>query len=617
MSNISFFAILKNSDHIKSILENLPGMPGVYQFFDKSDKLLYVGKAKNLKKRVSSYFHKEQHVSGKTAVLVKQITDIKFIITETELDALLLENNLIKKHQPRYNILLKDDKTYPWICIKNERFPRVFYTRNKINDGSQYFGPYASVKMINVLLDLIHQLFKLRNCNLVLSEENIQKKKFRLCLEYFVGNCLGPCVGLQTEEDYNANIESIRQILKGNINQVIRYLESNMQTLAQNLEFEKAQLIKDKIDILERFKSKSVIVNPNINNVDVFSIISDENYGFVNYMKVINGAILQSQTIELRKKLDESDSQLIAFAITELRQRFESDSKELLVNVIPDSLPEELECTVPKIGDKKHLLSLSEKNARYYMLEKLEQYDKVNPDHKINRLMDKMKTDLRMQVQPRRIECFDNSNFQGTNAVAAMSVFINGKPAKKEYRHFTIKTVEGPDDFASMEEVIYRRYKRVLEEKQPLPELIVIDGGKGQLNAALASLEKLGLRHQIQTIGIAKKLEEIYYPSDPVPMYLDKKSETLKIIQQLRDEVHRFGITHHRNKRSRSFLQSEILEIPGIGPSTFEKLMIAFKSVKKLKESTEEEIEQVVGKQKAGIIHSYFQKLKSTADETH
>ncbi len=608
---------MKYSDHIKSIIENIPAMPGVYQFFDKSDKLLYVGKAKTLKKRVSSYFHKEHQLSGKTAVLVKQIADIKFIITETELDALLLENNLIKKHQPRYNILLKDDKTYPWICIKNERFPRVFYTRNKMKDGSQYFGPFASVKMINVLLDLIHQLYKLRNCNLILSEENIQKKKFRLCLEYFVGNCQGPCTGLQTEEDYNANIENIRHILKGNINQVIRYLEDTMQQFAGALEFEKAQAIKDKIEILERFKSKSVIVNPNINNVDVFSIVSDENYGFVNYMKVINGAILQSQTIELRKKLDESDAQMISFAITELRQRFESDSEELIVNVYPDAVAENLVCTVPKIGDKKHLLSLSEKNARYYMLEKLEQYDKVNPDHKINRLMEKMKSDLHMQAQPRRIECFDNSNFQGTNAVAAMSVFVNGKPAKKEYRHFTIKTVDGPDDFASMEEVIYRRYKRVLEEQLSLPDLIVIDGGKGQLNAALISLEKLGIRNKIQTIGIAKKLEEIYFPSDPVPMYLDKKSETLKIIQQLRDEVHRFGITHHRNKRSRNFIQSELMEIPGVGPSTFEKLMIAFKSVKKLKEAKLEEIEQVVGKQKAYIIRDYFQNLNTTANETH
>ncbi len=605
------------NEHIKAILEGLPNEPGVYQFFDKNEKIIYVGKAKNLKKRVYSYFSKDIFESGKTAIMVRQISDLRFIITETELDALLLENNLIKKHQPRYNILLKDDKTYPWICIKNEPFPRIFYTRRKIRDGSQYFGPYASVKMINILLDMIHRLYKLRNCNLNLTPENIQNKKFRVCLEFHVGNCLGPCEGRQSAEDYQQGIDNIRHILKGNINQVIRILQDEMQTASQNLEFEKAQQIKSKLDTLEQFRSKSVIVSPVINNVDVVTIVSDENYGFANYMKVINGAILQSQTIELKKKLSETDTDLITFALTELRQRFESDATEILVNVMPDTYPADVEVSVPKIGEKKHLLSLSEKNARYYQLEKLAQYDKLNPEHKTDRLMEKMKTDLRMMEQPRRIECFDNSNFQGTNAVGAMSVFVNGKAAKKEYRHFNIKTVEGPDDFASMQEVIFRRYKRVLEEKQPLPQLIIIDGGKGQLNAALTGLEKLGLNKKIQTIGIAKKLEEIYYPGDSVPMYLDKKSETLKIIQQLRDEVHRFGITHHRNKRSRNFLQSEILQIPGIGNATFEKLIIHFKSVKKIKEAHAEQIAEIIGKQKAAIVVNYFNSEKQQADEVN
>ncbi|HQW16506.1 MAG TPA: excinuclease ABC subunit UvrC [Bacteroidia bacterium] len=605
------------NEHIKIILDGLPNEPGVYQFFDKSEKIIYVGKAKNLKKRVYSYFSKDVFESGKTAIMVRQVVNIRFIITETELDALLLENNLIKKHQPRYNILLKDDKTYPWICIKNEPFPRVFYTRRKIRDGSQYFGPYASVKMINVLLDMIHRLYKLRNCNLNLTQENIQNKKFRVCLEFHVGNCLGPCEGRQSAENYQQGIENIKHILNGNINQVIRILQDEMNAAVQNLEFEKAQQIKSKLDSLELFKSKSVIVSPVINNVDVVTIVSDENYGFANFMKVINGAILQSQTIELKKKLSETDADLITFALTELRQRFESDATEILVNVMPDTYPAGVEVSIPKIGEKKHLISLSEKNARYYQMEKLAQYDKLNPEHKTDRLMEKMKTDLRMMEQPRRIECFDNSNFQGTNAVAAMSVFINGKAAKKEYRHFNIKTVEGPDDFASMQEVIFRRYKRVLDEKQPLPQLIIIDGGKGQLNAALTGLEKLGLNKKIQTIGIAKKLEEIYYPGDSVPMYLDKKSETLKIIQQLRDEVHRFGITHHRNKRSHNFLQSEILQIPGIGNATFEKLIIQFKSVKKIKEATTEQIAEVIGKQKAAIVVNYFNKEKQQADEVN
>lgn len=596
----------QRTQHIQNLLTGMPDSAGIYQFFNADNKIIYVGKAKNIKKRVYSYFSKDIFESGKTALMVRQVADIKVILTETELDALLLENNLIKKHQPRYNVLLKDDKTYPWICIKNEPFPRLFYTRRHIKDGSQYYGPYASVKMINVLLDLIHQLYKLRNCNLALTKENIEQKKFRVCLEYHVGNCLGPCEALQTRDNYEENIADIKQILKGNINQVINHLDDLMKKYSGSYEFEKAHRIKEKIDILENFKSKSVIVSPTIHNVDVVAIVSDANYAFVNYMKVNNGSIIQAQTVELKKKLDEAETVLIGIAITELRARFQSNAKEVLVNVIPEIELENIEFTTPKIGDKKHLLDLSEKNARYYMLEKLEQYDKLNPDHKTDRLMEKMQKELHMKVQPRHIECFDNSNFQGTNAVAAMSVFKNGKPAKKNYRHFNIKTVEGPNDFASMEEVIYRRYKRILEEKSDLPQLIVIDGGKGQLSAALTSLEKLGLRNQVQTIGIAKKLEEIYFPDDPIPMYLDKKSETLKIIQQLRDEVHRFGITHHRNKRSKNFIQSELLNIPGVGNATFEKLIVVFKSVKRIKEATLEQIAEIIGSQKANIVYSYF-----------
>jgi excinuclease ABC subunit C len=603
------------NEHLQRIIDNLPHQPGIYQFFDKENRLLYVGKAKNLRKRVYSYFSKEVYENGKTAILVRQVEDIRFVLTETEFDALLLENNLIKKHQPRYNVLLKDDKTYPWICIKKEPFPRIFYTRRYIKDGSLYFGPYASVKMIQILLDLIHQLYKLRNCNLQLSRENIDQKKFRVCLEYHVGNCLGPCENLQSETVYNEQIEDIKQILKGNINQVLKHLEDAMHGASATYHFENAQQLKEKIEILEQYKSKSVIVNPAIHNVDVFSIVTDPNYAFVNFMKVNNGSILQAQTIELKKKLDESESDLMSLAITELRTRFNSNAKEILVNVMPEVSFEKLEISIPKIGDKKHLLDLSEKNARYYMLEKLMQYDKLNPEHKMDRLMEKMQKDLRMKVQPRHIECFDNSNFQGTNAVAAMSVFLNGKPAKKEYRHFNIKTVEGPNDFASMEEVIHRRYKRLLDEKLPMPQLIVIDGGKGQLNAALASLEKLGLRNEMQVIGIAKKLEEIYYPEDPIPMYLDKKSETLKIIQQLRDEVHRFGITHHRNKRSKNFIQSELLSIPGVGNATFEKLILAFKSVKKIKEASLEELAEIVGQRKAKVVLDYFQQMEPESEK--
>ncbi len=596
--------------HIKQVVESLPDTPGVYQFYSSEMALLYIGKAKNLKRRVSSYFNKA-HDSSRITMMVRQIADIKTILVETEYDALLLENNLIKKHQPRYNVSLKDDKTYPWIVIRREDFPRVFYSRRHIRDGSLYFGPYASVTMINTMLELINTLYKLRTCNLVLSPGNIAKKKFRVCLEYHVGNCLGPCEGFQPKEDYDAAIAGIKDILKGNINNVIRHLEELMDTQAARYDFEAAQLSKEKIAILEKYKGRSVIVHPTINNVDVFSYTADQHSAYVNFMKVMSGAIVQSFTIEMKKKLEETPAELLSLAIAELRQRYQSDAKEIIVPFDTEQEIPGVETIVPKIGDKRKLLDLSEKNARYFMKDKLEQADKLNPEHRIERLMATMQKDLRLPEKPYHIECFDNSNFQGDYAVAAMSVFKNGRPSKNDYRHFDIKTVQGPDDFASMEEVVYRRYKRVLEEGLPLPQLIVIDGGKGQLSAALASLEKLQLRGKISIIGIAKKLEEIYYPGDPLPLYLDKKSETLKVIQQLRDEVHRFGITHHRNKRSKGLIKTELSEIKGIGTATADTLLRHFRSVKKIREARLDELTSVVGTAKGKLVFDYFHEAPS------
>jgi excinuclease ABC subunit C len=593
--------------HIKQIISSLPDTPGVYQFFNEEMGLLYIGKAKNLKRRVGSYFNKN-HNSNRINMMVRQIVDIKTILVETEYDALLLENNLIKKYQPRYNVSLKDDKTYPWIVIKKEDFPRVFYSRRKINDGSTYYGPYASVTMIQTMLELINKLYKLRTCNLVLSKENIEKKKFRLCLEYHVGNCLGPCESLQSKEDYDATIAGIKDILKGNINTVITHLEEQMKDHAAKHEFEEAQLTKEKLEILDKYKGRSVIVHPTIHNVDVYSYVDELNSAFVNYMKVMSGAIVQSFTLELKKKLDETPAELLSLAIAELRQRYEGDAKEVLVPFEPELEIPGVQFVIPKIGDKKKLLDLSEKNVRYFMKDKMEQADKLNPEHRIERLMTVMQKELRLTEKPYHIECFDNSNFQGDYAVAAMSVFKNGRPSKSDYRHFNIKTVVGPDDFASMEEVIYRRYKRMKEENQPIPQLIVIDGGKGQLSAALTSLEKLELRGKISIIGIAKKLEEIYFPGDSLPLYLDKKSETLKIIQQLRDEVHRFGITHHRNKRSKGVIKTELSEIKGIGEATTETLLKHFRSVKRIKEAKLDELTAVIGTAKAKIVQEHFKK---------
>ena len=585
-------------------IKTLPDQPGVYQYFDKDDKILYVGKAKNLKKRVSSYFNKI-HDSSKTNVLVKKIVSIKHIVVPTETDALLLENNLIKTLQPRYNVLLKDDKSYPWICIKRERFPRVFTTRRMVKDGSDYFGPYTNVKTVYTLLDLIKELYPLRNCNLDLSVSNIKAEKFKVCLEYHIGNCSGACEDLESEIEYDQKIKAIKDILKGNFKENLKEFRDLMMQFASEMKFEEAQKIKNKIEILENYQAKSTIVNPKISNVDVFSIISDEAMAYVNFLQISHGAIIRSHTLELKKKLEETDQELLELAIIELRERFHLLSKEIIVPFELE-LGEGLHVTVPKLGDKKQLLDLSERNAKYYRLDQLKQMKIVDPDRHVNRIMAQMKKDLRLSVEPRHIECFDNSNIQGTNPVSACVVFKDGKPSKKDYRHFNIKTVDGPNDFASMEEVVYRRYKRVLEENEPLPQLIVIDGGKGQLSSALKSLGDLGLRGKVAIIGIAKRLEEIYYPGDSIPLYLDKKSESLKVIQHIRNEAHRFGITFHRDQRSKNAIQSGLTVIPGIGEKTMEKLLTEFKSLKRLKEAPETEIAKVIGKSKAEKVVHYF-----------
>jgi len=585
-------------------LKTLPNAPGVYQYFDDKGTILYVGKANNLKKRVSSYFTKT-HENGKTRVLVKKIATIKHIVVETETDALLLENNLIKKHQPRYNVMLKDDKSYPWICIKKERFPRVFSTRRVFKDGSDYFGPYTSMKTVSTLLELIKGLYQLRTCNYDLSDSKIKAGKYKVCLEYHLGNCKGPCEGLETENEYHENVKAIREILKGNFKDSLSQFKNQMKQLALDMHFEEAQKIKEKIEVLENYQAKSTIVNPKISNVDVFTIVSDESYGYINFLQLSYGSIIRSHTLEIKKRLSESDKALLELAIIEIRQRFNSNSKEIYVPFKVD-LGETIKVTVPKLGDKKHILDLSLRNAKYYRMERFKQIKITDPDRHANRIMAQMKTYLRLKAEPRHIECFDNSNIQGTNPVAACVVFRNGKPSKKDYRHFNIKTVEGPDDFASMEEVVYRRYKRLIDEEQDLPQLIIIDGGKGQLSSALKSIDKLNLRKKIAVIGIAKRLEELFYPDDPIPLYLDKKSETLKIIQQLRNEAHRFGIEHHRNKRSKSALNTELETIPGIGEKTIVTLLKHFKSVKRLTNLSIKELEPLIGESKAKIIFNYY-----------
>ena len=587
-------------------LKTLPESFGVYQYFDKDGKIIYVGKAKNLKKRVKSYFTKT-HTNGKTRVLVKNIDSIKHIVVNSETDALLLENNLIKKYQPKYNVQLKDDKSYPWICIKKERFPRVFMTRRLIKDGSEYYGPYTSVKTVKILLDLFKELYHLRTCKYDLSESNIAQGKFKVCLEYHLKNCLGPCEGFQTQESYDNDIKAIRNIIKGNFKESIQAFEKLMFEFAENMQFEEAQRIKEKLERLSNYQVKSTIVNPSINNVDVFSIIDDESAAYANFLKIANGSIIQSHTTEIKKKLDEDKKELLELFIVEIRQRFQSSSKEIYVPFKVD-VGDDIKVTIPKLGDKKRIVELSERNAKYYRQEQFKQIKIVDPDRHVKRIMAQMKKDLRLQVDPTHIECFDNSNIQGSNPVAACVVFKNGKPSKKEYRHYNIKTVEGPNDFASMEEVVFRRYKRLLSENEPLPQLIVIDGGKGQLSSAVKSLDLLGLRGKIAIIGIAKRLEEIYYPGDSIPLYLDKKSESLKIIQHLRNEAHRFGITFHRNKRSKSAIQSELEQIPDIGKQTITSLLRTFKSAKRVKEAELVQLEKAIGKSRAKKVFDYYHK---------
>jgi len=582
-------------------IKTLPEKPGVYQYFDARGTIIYVGKAKNLKKRVSSYFNKTQD-NYKTSVLVRKIVNIEYIVVNTELDALLLENNLIKSYQPRYNIQLKDDKTYPWICVKNEAFPRVFSTRQLIKDGSKYFGPYPSGKVMQTLLALIKELYLLRTCHLDLSKQKIEEKKYKVCLEYHIGNCRGGCVGHEKQVDYEEQIVQIEQLLKGNIGSVIGFLKQRMQQHAEKLEYEEAQQLKEKIDTLESYRAKSTIVSPSIHEVDVCTLINEPESAFVNYLSIHNGAIIHAYTAEVKKKLNETNDEVLSYVIPELRERFESQSKEIILSEPVGFALEGIKFFVPQRGDKKELIDLSLRNAKFYKLEKQKQEKIIDPEKHTNRILGQIKTDFRLKEIPLHIECFDNSNIQGTNAVSACVVFRNGKPSKKDYRHFNVKTVEGPDDFATMEEVVYRRYKRLLDEQQGLPQLIVIDGGKGQLSAALKALEKLDLRGKVAICGIAKRLEEIFFPGDNLPIYIDKRSESLKVIQFMRNEAHRFGITHHRNKRSKASLTSALLDIPGIGPKTQQDLMKAFKTVSAIQHATLEELAKVIGLAKATLI---------------
>jgi len=599
---------MTHNSGMSDLIHSLPEQPGVYQFYDKDGTLLYIGKAKNLKKRVSSYFSRNKFESYKVKVLVNRIADLKFIVVSSESDALLLENNLIKKHQPRYNILLKDDKTFPWICIKAEPFPRVFSTRTIINDGSKYFGPYTSAYAVKVLLNLIRQIYQLRTCKLALSEENIKAGKFKVCLEYHIGNCKAPCVGSQSQEEYDNNIRQIRNIIKGNLHEVITHLKNEMDQRASRFQFEEANQFKEKIEILSRYQSKSTIVNSAIHDVEVYSIVSDEKEAFVNYLKVVKGAIIQAHTVEIRKRLDEEDLELLAFAVTDIRNRMESKSRELIVPVdLKDYYPD-LKITVPRRGDKLKLLELSLRNALSYKHEKSKRNTANKAKMATERILKSLQRDFRLKELPVHIECFDNSNMQGSEPVAACVVFKNGKPQKKEYRHYNIKEVKGIDDFASMKEVVYRRYRRLLDEKQTLPQLVVVDGGKGQLSSALLSLDQLNLRGKIAIIGIAKKLEEIYFPGDTVPLYIDKNSESLKLIQHMRNEAHRFGITFHRLKRSGSMTKSSLEGIPGIGKSSIEKLFMRFKSMDGIKSASLDELTKELGLARARKLMEYIQR---------
>lgn len=596
-------------DHILThILPDLPDKPGVYQFINSSDEIIYVGKAINLKKRVSSYFHKNHYENRKLYLLVKKIADIRYIIVNSEQDALLLENNLIKEIQPRYNFLLKDDKSFPWICIKNEPFPRIFSTRNVVKDGSQYFGPYTSASMVRTLLELIRQLFPIRTCSLNLNKESIASGKHKICLEFHLGNCLGPCEGRLSLADYTENIDRVKDILKGNLSVVSGYLRDLMNKFSEEFRFEEANVVKQKLEVLEKFQSKSTIVNPGIKNVDVFSIFRDESLATVNFLKVKDGAVLLAHTVELDLKADETNEELLASTILELRNRFGSESVEVIIPFPLEYNIAGVSFTVPRIGDKKKLLELSERNAKFFLLNIRKRKEEFEKDKPTNKVLERIQKDLHLNELPIFIECFDNSNIQGTNPVAACVVFKNGKPFKSEYRHFNVKTVVGPDDFSSMEEIVYRRYSRLLDENKPLPQLVVIDGGKGQLHAAVNSLHKLGIYGKMGIIGIAKKLEEIYFPGDSLPVYLDKSSVTLKVIQQIRDEAHRFGITFHRQKRSAGMIKSQLDSIPGIGEMTMAVLMKEFKSLNGIKSADINRISDLVGKKKAQLVKDFITK---------
>ena len=606
---------MTSKEKLSDYVELMPSNPGIYLFIDASSAILYVGKAKNLKKRVASYFTGNQ--LGKTQVMIRKAARLEHIVVDNESDALLLENNFIKKHQPRYNILLKDDKSFPRICVKSEPFPRVFSTRNLIKDGSVYYGPYASVPMVKTLTGMFRQIYKLRTCSLNLTESNISARKFKVCLEYHIGNCKAPCTGLHTESDYSASINDIHNILKGNISSVIDHLKTEMMNLSSNMKFEEAQALKEKIDMLLGFRSKSAVVSSKVKDVDVFGYTREDEYAYVNYLKVVEGAVIRAFTLELKIRLEEENESILALAITEIREKFASDSPEIIVPFKPDIQISGVKYTIPQAGEKLKLIELSERNAIYYKLEQKKlRTDRLKPRERTGKNLEKLKNDLHMSDLPVHIECFDNSNIMGTNPVAACVVFRNGQPSKKEYRHFNIKTVKGPDDFTSMVEIVFRRYKRMLDEENHLPQLVIIDGGKGQLSSAMKSIDKLELRDKITVIGIAKKLEEIYFPGDSVPIYLDKNSISLKIIQQLRNEAHRFGITFHRNKRSASALKSALDDIKGIGPKAKEKLLKHFESLEKIREASPEELKEILGAKKSELLLKSFQSSITTSHGT-
>jgi len=610
--------------HIKEILDRIPEKPGVYQYFNEEGVIIYVGKAKNLKRRVHSYFNKKHEDSPKTRILVRKIRDIRYTVVESETDALLLENNLIKQYKPRYNILLKDDKTYPSICIKKESFPRVFMTRKTVRDGSEYFGPYSSVPMVYTLLDLIKKIYPLRRCSLAMDENMIKEKKYNVCLYYHLHQCQGPCIGEQSKEAYEKDIAQIREILKGNLKSIESELREKIRAHADKLEFEKAQEYKVKLELIEGFRSKSYVVNSHLDRIDVYSYDENDHAAYINYLNIRQGCIIQAYTFEYRKHIEEEKEDILASGIFEMRKRFHSVNKSIIVPFPPNMQMDGIDFIVPKRGDAKKILDLSERNVRQYKLDILKQQEKLNPDQRASRILQQLKTDLHMKELPMHIECFDNSNIQGTHPVASCVVFKKARPSKKDYRHFSIKTVIGANDFASMEEILHRRYSRLLKEDQELPQLVIVDGGKGQLSSAVKSMRNLTDNEdfkeynreerkafqekidKIQLIGIAKKLEEIYFPGDSIPLYLNKDSESLKLIQQLRDEAHRFGITFHRKLRSKSQIHSQLDDIKNIGPVTKKKLLSTFKSTQKIKEASLEEIMQVAGKSRANIIYKFF-----------